>query len=45
MKIRIGKIASWLGRVVAAALAQEAVDRLSKVQEKAARKDPPTPAE
>ena len=30
MKIRIGKIASWLGRIVATALAQKAVDRLTK---------------
>ncbi|CAD7336028.1 MULTISPECIES: hypothetical protein [unclassified Sphingobium] len=30
MKIRIGKIASWLGRVIGAALAQKAVERLTK---------------
>ena len=45
MKIRIGKVTSWLGRVIVAAIAQEAVDRLTKTAAKDKVQDARVPAE
>lgn len=45
MKIPVGKIANWLGNVVLAAVAQAAVDRLSRPRQPKVLPDPSPSAE